>query len=44
MFLPRRVAAGAHQVDGVLQTAVDDVQPHPTVMQMAVVIKSMITV
>ncbi|MFI6163481.1 NUDIX hydrolase [Micromonospora haikouensis] len=28
-----QVAAGGHHVEGVLQAAVDDVQPHPTVMQ-----------
>ncbi|SCL35997.1 NUDIX hydrolase [Micromonospora aurantiaca (nom. illeg.)] len=28
-----QVTAGGHHVDGVLQAAVDDVQPHPTVMQ-----------
>lgn len=28
-----RVAAGGHHVDGVLQVAVEEAQPHPTVMQ-----------
>ncbi|SCE79196.1 8-oxo-dGTP diphosphatase [Micromonospora marina] len=28
-----RVTGGGHHVDGVLQASVDEVQPHPTVMQ-----------